>query len=467
MHRRAVRFGVLTLLLASAAAAAFLLRDADARVRALDERRRALDVTLERIVPAALDVAAAQKAYVDFGLRDEATLTRVGERLQEIGRDAVQLRSRDHSGDGTAHLEDLWASLAALTGAVTQAREQLAAGQPLTAADLLLGSAPQQHAAMLIAAVRGFRDAELQAVQTERDRVSRRSHVVLASVAALWFIGLVALARAPRGTLADPPTHAPDAGAGIARMVGRSAEVSASAGIARTAGRSAAASASAGAADVPATSAPEGPALREHSPVAAQPDDAALEGSDGRAPHEESSAAPGPQASRRPAIDLQSTAALCDAIARLSDTGSLPGILARAARLLDARGIIIWMGAGEELFAAAAFGYDAAVMERLRPIARTADNATAATWRTGQPRTVAAAGGSLGAIVAPMCGPADCLGVFAAEVRNAREADEDSRAVVAILAAQLAGVLAAWPPASSGRKELSTPNSQLPTSNFQ
>jgi hypothetical protein len=421
MHRRAIRFGVLTLLLAAAATAAFLLRDADARVRALDERRRTLDATLERVVPAAFDLAAAQKAYVDYGLRDEATFARVGEQLQQIRRDAVQLRSRDHSGDGTAHLEDLWASLAALTGAATQADEQLAAGQPLTAADLLLGSAPQQHTASLIAALRGFRDAELQAAQAVRDRLTRRSHVVLASVAGLWLIGLVALARSPRGGDTDWPMHA---------RIAEEVRVTSAASVAR----------------------PEAVVRHEHAPTLDGQGDPSPERSPGLALGERPTPE-GPRAAQQAtdvsAIELQATAALCDAIARLSDTGSLAGILARAARVLDARGIIIWMGAGEELFAAASSGYDRAVMERLRPIARTADNATAATWRTGQPRIVAADDGALGAIVAPMCGPTDCLGVFAAEVRNGREADAGTRAVVAILAAQLAGVLAAWPAASS------------------
>jgi hypothetical protein len=169
------------------------------------------------------------------------------------------------------------------------------------------------------------------------------------------------------------------------------------------------------------------PAVRDEAPPAAAP-----------------SAATAP-----PHADLEAAADLCGAIARMTETTSLPGILERAARLLDARGLIIWMGAGEELFAATAFGYDAAVIERLRPIRRNADNATALAWRTGELRTVAGDESRLGAIVAPMIGPTDRIGVLAAEVRNGRETDAATRAVAAILAAQLSAVLSAWPPVSA------------------
>jgi hypothetical protein len=387
----------------------------------LDTRRGLLDGVLDRLLPAAADIVAAQKAYADYGLRDEATFARVGERLQQLRSDAARLRSADQSGGGTTQLEEVWASLASLATAETQARDALASGEPLAAADLLLGSSPQQHANRLTAALRGFRDAEIQAAQTERDRLIQRTRVLLAAVAALWALGLLVLAWAPRPADVQATAMVPAPAEPLSVRYG--AETVTPDGGSRRAGS-------------------EG-GSRRADPADPEPDDAVAGGNSTAA----TSASP---PSAAPGIDLQATASLCDAIARLSDTGSLTGILERAARLLDARGIIIWMGAGEELFAAAAFGYDAAVMERLRPIARTADNATAATWRSGRPRTVPADGPGLGAIVAPMCGPTDCLGVFAAEVRSGRETDAPTRAVAAILASQLAGVLAAWPAASSG-----------------
>ncbi len=144
-------------------------------------------------------------------------------------------------------------------------------------------------------------------------------------------------------------------------------------------------------------------------------------------------------------IDLAAVADLCTALSRLTSTVALPDLLVRAAVALDASGIIIWMGAGEELFAVTAHGYDPRVISRLGPISRNADNATAACWRTGELSAVAGSAVSNGAIVAPMFWPDSCVGVLSAEVRRGREKDSSTRAVTAMIAAQLATVIAAWP----------------------
>jgi hypothetical protein len=148
-------------------------------------------------------------------------------------------------------------------------------------------------------------------------------------------------------------------------------------------------------------------------------------------------------------IDLAAAAEICGALARTTTTAALRDALARSAAVLDARGIIVWMGAGEELFPALSFGYDERVVHRFGPIPRNAANATAEAWRTAQLRTVSADVMSHGAVAAPINGVSGCVGVFAAEVRNGREEDPATRAVAAIIAAQLAGIMPAWPAASS------------------
>ena len=158
---------------------------------------------------------------------------------------------------------------------------------------------------------------------------------------------------------------------------------------------------------------------------------------------------------KRSAVDLQAAADVCGALARTVDTAALRQALARAATVLDARGIIVWMGAGEQLFPAISFGYDERVIERLGPIPRDASNATAEAWRTAQLRTVAGDVMAHGAVAAPVHGVAGCIGVFAAEVRNGREDDPATRAVAAMLAAQLAGIVSAWPAASTGERHKS------------
>ena len=149
-----------------------------------------------------------------------------------------------------------------------------------------------------------------------------------------------------------------------------------------------------------------------------------------------------------PVVDLTEAAAVCAAIAQVTSTDALPALLARAATVLEASGVVVWMGAGDDLFAVTGHGYDARLLGRLGPIRRQADNATAAAWRTGETRIVAADTMSNGAIVAPMTGAAGCIGVLAVEVRRGRETDATVQAATAIIAAQLATALAAWPQAS-------------------
>ena len=146
-----------------------------------------------------------------------------------------------------------------------------------------------------------------------------------------------------------------------------------------------------------------------------------------------------------PAVDLDAAAAICTDISRLTSASALPDLLARAAVVLDAAGIILWMGAGEELFAVTAHGYDAKVLSRLGPIGRHANNATAAAWRNGQLSTVPGDMMANGAIVAPMFGIDGCIGVLAAEVRHGRETDASTASVTALFAAQLATIVSAWP----------------------
>lgn len=156
-------------------------------------------------------------------------------------------------------------------------------------------------------------------------------------------------------------------------------------------------------------------------------------------------------------VDLAGAATVCGALARAADTAALREALACAATVLDASGIIVWMGAGEELFPALSHGYDSRVVERLGPIPRNAANATAEAWRTAQMRTVSSDVMSHGAVVAPVSGVNGCVGVLAAEMRHGREEDPGTRAVAALIAAQLAAVVSAWPAASSAPPDLAEP----------
>jgi hypothetical protein len=150
-------------------------------------------------------------------------------------------------------------------------------------------------------------------------------------------------------------------------------------------------------------------------------------------------------------VNLQLAADLCVDLARVTDTHQIPALLDRAAQVLDASGIVLWMADpdGRELVATSAHGYPAAAIARVGSIQREADNATAAAFREARVHVVKGDVLTNGAIVAPLVTPGGCVGVMAAEVRNEREQTEEVRALAAIVAAQLATLIGISPPAAA------------------
>jgi hypothetical protein len=151
-----------------------------------------------------------------------------------------------------------------------------------------------------------------------------------------------------------------------------------------------------------------------------------------------------------PLPELKVAAALVTDLGRVRDAQDFPGLLARAAAMLDASGLMVWMGnaAGADLKPVLAHGYPPHVLARIPPVPRSADNAAAAAYRTGTLQIVLARpGGSAGAVVAPIISVDGCIGALSAEMRDGAEASEELQSLAAIFAAQLANVVAAAPAA--------------------
>ena len=132
---------------------------------------------------------------------------------------------------------------------------------------------------------------------------------------------------------------------------------------------------------------------------------------------------------------------LCAPILRVwSIPSALPAILARAATVLDAPGIVLWIADpdGRELSPIVTHGYSPQMVTRLGTILRDAENVTASAFRTSLMQIVDADAVSNGAIAAPLVTPAGCVGVMAAEVRHKGEKDPAKLAAASIVAAQLA-----------------------------
>ena len=158
---------------------------------------------------------------------------------------------------------------------------------------------------------------------------------------------------------------------------------------------------------------------------------------------------------------LRAASQLCTDLGRVSDVEELRGLVGRAAELMDASGLIVWMSApdGNQLIPAMSHGYGPEMMARLPALARSADNAAATAYRTSQLQIVLARpGSSNGAIVAPVLSPAGCVGVISAEIRGGGETSESVQAIAAIFAAQLAAVLHTTPASHEKRAATGTEN---------
>jgi hypothetical protein len=144
-----------------------------------------------------------------------------------------------------------------------------------------------------------------------------------------------------------------------------------------------------------------------------------------------------------PGISLPDAAAVCTAFGRVSESAEISTLLARAANVLSASGLIVWVASeqGTELMAAAASGYDERLFTRLGSIDRDASNLTAAAFRDGKAQTRCRGTGTAAALAVPLLSPLGPVGVFSAELREIADVDADRLALAAIFAAQLSGLL--------------------------
>jgi hypothetical protein len=154
--------------------------------------------------------------------------------------------------------------------------------------------------------------------------------------------------------------------------------------------------------------------------------------------------APLPKARAAVTPKLLTTAKLCGELARVAESRELPHLLERAARVLDASGIIVWVAepSRQALVPAIAHGYEQKAVTRMGSIHRDANNAAAAAYRSSELRTVAGDAFTSGAVIVPLLTSDGCVGVLSAEMRAGCEKDESSQALASIFAAQLATIVA-------------------------
>src|SRR5581483_6246286 len=169
-------------------------------------------------------------------------------------------------------------------------------------------------------------------------------------------------------------------------------------------------------------------------------------------------AAPAPEAPVRSAGPILKAAAdLATDVGRARDFHDLERLIGRVADMMDASGIVLWVGntAGADLRAVLAHGYSPQVLARMPAVPRGGDNAAAAAYRTGSMQIVLSRpGGSTGGLVAPILTADGCVGALSAEIRHGGETSESVQALAMIFAAQLASVIS--PAAETAAPETKT-----------
>jgi GAF domain-containing protein len=139
-------------------------------------------------------------------------------------------------------------------------------------------------------------------------------------------------------------------------------------------------------------------------------------------------------------LSLAAAAQQCTQIARAVNAGELQGVLEDVAHLLGAAGLIVWLWQSPRggLTASLVYGYSEAVRQRLPAVPKDAENAVATAFRTEEPCIVNGTPDLTGAVVVPLHGRPECIGVLALEFDGGREQDETVRPFAEIVAAQLA-----------------------------
>jgi hypothetical protein len=145
-----------------------------------------------------------------------------------------------------------------------------------------------------------------------------------------------------------------------------------------------------------------------------------------------------------PSVNLGDAAEVCVDLARVLDGRDVPPLLERAAGVLDAKGVILWVmdESGAVLRPSLAYGYSDKVLVRLGSLETAADNPTSFAFRSMQAQIIPSpAAGSTGAIAVPLITSSGCVGVLAAEINSSTPGD-DTLSVARMIAAQLATLVA-------------------------
>lgn len=368
MRNRTVRLATLTLLFTIAIGAGLVAWNAEQRVHAVSSSERTELERFGRIAELLSALGSVQLAYSASPQTNDGWFGHVSRLVDRLEMEAAAVGTPPSSKEPSPPLRAFRDATAVVVQATARARDNLAAGRDVMAADLVLGETRERVEGMG-RDLRLLRTARVAEFDTERAALEQRAWTVVGVGAGMWALALLVFARTQR--------------------------------------------------------ADELEALTPHVlSIASSP---------------QLDINPAPDDS---AIDLSKAAELCTAISRVATAEEVSRLLARAASILDASGIILWVSVGEHLVAIGSHGYEPSLITRVSPIPLAARNPTTAAWHSGETATLVGNAESNGAIVAPIWGPLGRIGVLAAELREGREREPRAKALMTLLAAQFSTAIA-------------------------
>jgi hypothetical protein len=366
---------------------------------------RDFDVHAREACDALADLRSAQQAYVAAGQGVQFWMPKVEAILANARNGVADLRQAARSGNAQAALDEAASTLSGFGTVDKRARDYLRGGQSLMAADVIFteGGAAATTA---VRQVESARVAEHEAVDAGEAGTRKLEAIAAASAGVIASFVVLALFPLPRRSDEEAPLGSGE-GLGLRPSAALpAAEPDEFARVIPTAK---------GAAKPAAKAAPERTLVQD---------------------------------SRAVSPILKVAAELCTELGRVNDLATLNSMLARTADVMDASGLVVWLGGanGAELKPVLANGYSEQVLARMTAVPRSADNAAAAAYRSGVLQIVPSRPGSpSGAVAAPLLSADGCIGALTAEIRNGGEGSESVQALAALVAAQLASVLVAQP----------------------
>jgi hypothetical protein len=434
MSNRWLRFGIAIVAIGAASAAGYRVYQQQQRLVISIERTRATDVAAEAALTTIPEIKAALHAYVAEGQGYTFWTARAASLIDKLRASMLELDGAA-TGAGVPLTDSL--NLAdRLEASEQRARDHVHDGQRLLAGEVIFTEARDVLDAMRTQLARAHTTiADTEA--TSQAAMRREQSMLVLSSGGILVLTIVVLVSPGRAKPAVAPAAIKPAAAEPADEFESSARIISRTPIKPpTATPAASPAAAAKPAGAVATTTPRPPTLAKATPEAKPT-------AEGKPSTDAAAAAVAPS--------LREAAAICTELGRASQSIEVSNLLARAAKVLDASGAIVWMTSadGRELYPAVSTGYDDRLLTRIGTIPRSANNVTASAIRTGTVRTSPRAGQSAAAVAIPLLTPLGAVGVLSAEMKNVPEVDDTRLAVATIFAAQLAGLVGSKATASS------------------